>query len=239
MPAIIVFLGPSCDLEAAREILPEAEYRPPAARGDITNAAAGGARIIGLIDGVFLQECAVGHREVLGVLRAGVTVIGASSMGALRAAELDTFGMIGIGEVYRRYREGELESDDEVALVYDPESGYALSEPLVNIRATLEAAVAAGAAPESSAQAALDAARALYFPERTWPAVLRAAHLSDEGRAELAAFVRSAAVDMKRADAVAALRHIRGLATGSGPTGSVPAVRPPGEPAQGGQRRKR
>ncbi len=214
MPGIIVFLGPSCDLETAKGILPEAEYRPPAARGDITAAAADGARVIGLIDGVFLQECAVGHREVLGVLRSGVVVIGASSMGALRAAELCPMGMIGIGEVFRRFRDGELESDDEVALVYDPESGYALSEPLVNMRATLEAAVRAGAATPHDADAVLQAARSLYFPERTWPVVLRAASLPEQAHAQLATFVRSSAVDMKRADALAALEHIRAHLSG-------------------------
>jgi hypothetical protein len=148
----------------------------------------------------------VGHREVLGVLKRGVTVIGASSMGALRAAELDGLGMVGVGEVYRRYRSGELESDDEVALVYDPESGYALSEPLVNIRATLEAAVADGVVAEADAGAVLEAAQALYFPERTWPSALRRAAVADEVRAALA---RRPVVDLKRADAIAALEYAR------------------------------
>ena len=209
MPEIIVFLGPSCDLATAQSVLPGAEYRSPAARGDIAAAAADGARVIGLIDGVFLQDCAVGHREVLGVLRSGVVVVGASSMGALRAAELDSLGMIGIGEVYHRFRDGELESDDEVALVYDPESGYALSEPLVNMRSTLDAAVAAGAVTAEVAEAVLLAARSRYFPERTWPGVLRAAALPEEVHKQLAAFVRSSAVDVKRADALAALEFIR------------------------------
>ncbi|KAF5055915.1 TfuA-like protein [anaerobic digester metagenome] len=209
MPEIIVFLGPSCDLATAQKVLPGAEYRPPAARGDIAAAAADRARVIGLIDGVFLQNCSVGHREILGVLRAGVVVVGASSMGALRAAELDSLGMIGIGEVYRQFRDGELESDDEVALVYDPESGYALSEPLVNVRATLKAAVSAGAVTVSDADAVLQAARSLYFPERTWPGVLRATSLGEEAHAELASFIRSSSVDVKRADALAALEYIR------------------------------
>ncbi len=208
MPGCIVFLGPSCDLTAARAILPDAEFRPPAARGDIAQAAADGASAIVLIDGVFLQDCAVGHREVLGVLRSGVTVVGASSMGALRAAELDGFGMVGIGEVYRRYRSGELESDDEVALVYDPESGYALSEPLVNIRATLEAAVADGEIAQSDADAVLAAAKILYFPERTWPAILRRAAVAEAVREALA---RRPPVDLKRADALAALEFARTL----------------------------
>jgi hypothetical protein len=208
MPGCIVFLGPSCDRATAASILPGAEFRPPAARGDIAQAAADGAAVIVLIDGVFLQDCAVGHREVLGVLKSGVTVIGASSMGALRAAELDSFGMVGIGEVYRRYRAGELESDDEVALVYDPESGYALSEPLVNVRATLEAAVAEGAVTPADAGAVLGAAQALYFPERTWPAILRRAAVPDAVRETLA---RRSTVDLKRADALAALEYARAL----------------------------
>ncbi len=208
MPGCIVFLGPSCDEATAQAILPDAEFRPPAARGDIAQAAADGAALIVLIDGVFLQDCAVGHREVLGVLRSGVTVIGASSMGALRAAELDGFGMIGIGEVYRRFRAGELESDDEVALVYDPESGYALSEPLVNIRAPLESAVADGAIAPADAAAVLEAAQALYFPERTWPAILRRAAVPDAVREALAS---RSPVDLKRADAIAALEYARDL----------------------------
>lgn len=208
MPGCTVFLGPSCDLATARALLPSAEFRPPAARGDIEAAADGGASVIVLIDGVFLQNCAVGHREVLGVLRRGVTVIGASSMGALRAAELDGFGMVGVGEVYRRYRSGEIESDDEVALVYDPESGYALSEPLVNVRATLEAAVAGGAITQEDARAVLSAAQGLYFPDRTWPGILRRSGIPDAAREALA---RMPPVDLKRADALAALEYARGL----------------------------
>ena len=137
MQKIIVFLGPSLDLPAAEKILP-AEYRPPAKRGDLIAAVHDGATIIGLIDGVFHQESAVAHREILTAIKQGVKVVGASSMGALRAAEMDTLGMVGIGEIYRMYKNGELESDDEVALVFDPSSGLALSEPLINIRFTLK-----------------------------------------------------------------------------------------------------
>ncbi len=122
MQRIIVFLGPSLDRESAGKIL-AAEYRPPAKRGDITRAAGDGASVICLIDGVFHQDNAVAHREILAAVKKGVKVVGASSMGALRAAEMDTLGMVGIGEIYRMYRDGELESDDEVALVFDPGPG--------------------------------------------------------------------------------------------------------------------
>ncbi|WP_292490550.1 TfuA-related McrA-glycine thioamidation protein [Methanoculleus sp. 10] len=210
---VVVFLGPSCDRAAAREIL-DAEYRPPAKRGDIAEAAGAGARIIGLIDGVFFQDCAVAHREILAALRAGVRVVGASSMGALRAAELDSLGMEGVGEIYRAYREGRLVADDEVALLFDPETFVPLSEPLVNIRATLQQALACGAIGADAARGLLDAARGLYFPERTYDAVVEAA----EGKVDpgdltrFAAFAGEHAVDRKREDAILALRYIRGFA---------------------------
>ena len=77
------------------------------------------------------------HREILYTLEAGVKVLGASSMGALRASELDAFGMEGIGEIYELYKQGELVSDDAVALIFESESFKPLSEPLVNIRYNL------------------------------------------------------------------------------------------------------
>jgi len=212
---IVVFLGPSCDLASARAIL-DAEYRPPAKRGDIADAARTGARIIGLIDGVFFQDCAVAHREVLAALRAGVRVVGASSMGALRAAELDSLGMEGVGEVYRAYREGRLVADDEVALIFDPETFVPLSEPLVNIRATLQEALARGVVGADTARGILAAAQGLYFPERTYDAIVEAAEgtVPPEELARFLAFAGEHAVDRKREDALSALRYIRDLAEG-------------------------
>ena len=54
-------------------------------------------------------------------MQAGIHVYGAASIGALRAAELDAFGMRGIGRIYEDFREGVLEDDDEVAVLHGPE----------------------------------------------------------------------------------------------------------------------
>ena len=212
MHKTIVFLGPSLDLAAAGKIL-SAEYRPPARRGDLLRAAEEGAAIICLIDGVFHQESAVAHREILTAVKKGVTVVGASSMGALRAAEMDTLGMVGIGEVYRMYKEGELISDDEVALVFDPETGYSLSEPLVNIRFTLQQAVADDIITAAEHDALLAAARSLFYPQRTYPAIITAAgdNVDAATRDRFRAWVQDHAVDRKRLDAIAALEYIRNL----------------------------
>ncbi len=214
MPAIVVFLGPSLGREEAEAIIP-ASFCPPVARGDILDAAADGAQIIGLIDGVFFQECSVGHREILEVIRQGIKVIGASSMGALRAAELDTLGMEGVGEIYRLYRDGSLVSDDEVALIFDPDTYEPLSEPLVNIRCTIRKAKIDGIISGKTAEKLLESARALYFPDRTYHQICENSR-PDVDEAELKRFFEFASrhpVDRKADDARDALVRIREIAT--------------------------
>jgi len=210
MHRIIVFLGPSLERSEAEMIL-AAEYRPPAKRGDLLAAAREGATVIGLIDGVFHQESAVAHREILAAIKHGVKVVGASSMGALRAAEMDTLGMVGIGKIYRMYRSGELESDDEVALVFDPESGLALSEPLINIRCTLKQALDTRIIGLAAHDALLSSARSLFYPKRTYQAIVSAAGdaLDEKTRDRFLNWVISGACDQKREDAIAALEYIR------------------------------
>ena len=213
MPKIIVFLGPSLDIPSAEKIL-AAEYRPPAKRGDLINAAREGAAIIGLIDGVFHQESAVAHREILAAVKAGIRVVGSSSMGALRAAEMDTLGMVGIGEVYRMYKSGELIADDEVALVFDPVSGLSLSEPLINIRFTLKRALEEGIIDPAAHEVLLAAARFLFYPKRTYRAIVTGAGdaVDTKTRDRFLTWVESHACDQKREDAIAALEYIHTIA---------------------------
>ena len=141
-----VFLGPSLPLEQARDLC-GATYLPPAKQGDIARALRTyEPEAIGLIDGFFEQVPAVWHKEILWALQERVAVLGASSMGALRAAELQQFGMVGIGKIFRAYSSGSFppfddlrfEDDDEVAVVHGPpELNYVGSVALVDIRATL------------------------------------------------------------------------------------------------------
>ena len=151
MSTIIVYLGPSLSPEKAKTIL-AADYRPPVRRGDLKKAVKDGAKIIGIIDGTFFSDSPVGHKEILAVLKKGITVVGGSSMGALRASELDVFGMIGVGRIYECYRSARLEADDEVAVTYNPVTGEQLSEPLVNVRYQLKAAEQDGIITKSRAR---------------------------------------------------------------------------------------
>ena len=208
---VVVFLGPSLDTETAKKIL-DAEYRPPAARGDIFTAVHDGARIMGLIDGVFIQDCAVAHREILFALECGVKVVGASSMGALWASELDLYGMVGVGRIYEQYKSEALVSDDEVALLFDPETFEPLSEPLVNIRYNLELAEERGIISKEVKGEILRVAQSSYYPERDYAQLLSTAEVKlTKDLTQLKRFLNEERQDLKREDAIAALKVIKEL----------------------------
>jgi TfuA-like protein len=59
----------------------------------------------------------------------GCRFIGASSIGAIRAAELARFGAIGIGEIYSAYASGRVEDEAYVYLEFHPRTYEPMSEP--------------------------------------------------------------------------------------------------------------
>src|SRR5688572_13098200 len=111
-PWLVVFLGPSLPLDIARRTLPHADYRPPVKRGDLEDIAPG--TVVGIIDGVFGETLAISPGEIREAINRGVIVYGASSMGALRAAEIPR--VMGVGRIYEMFSMGTIDRDDEVAL---------------------------------------------------------------------------------------------------------------------------
>jgi hypothetical protein len=179
----VVFLGPTLPLENARARC-DAVYLPPARRGDVLAAVIEHRpTAVALIDGYFDQVPSVWHKEILFALDQGIRVAGAASMGALRAAELSAFGMIGVGRVYEAYATGRFgpfaepfEDDDEVAVAHGPaETGYASTDAMVDIRATLARAVEEQVLPLAAAAAIAAAGKALFYKDRTFARVLSAA----------------------------------------------------------------
>src|SRR4051794_12155361 len=121
---VFVFTGPTLSPEAARAEL-DAAYLPPVSQGDVYRVALQRPWAIGIIDGYFERVPAVWHKEILWAMSRGIHVFGSASMGALRAAELAPFGMVGIGEIFEAYQSGTLEDDDEVAVAHGyAETGY-------------------------------------------------------------------------------------------------------------------
>jgi hypothetical protein len=210
----VIFVGPSIAICEARAIL-DATYLPPAQQGSIVSIV--GAQqppAIGIIDGLFFQSLSVWHKEILYALDRGVRVFGAASIGALRGAELATFGMTGVGWVFEQYASGQLTDDDEVALAHgSADCGYPkMSEPLVNIRATLQQAQESGVLEALCCKEIIAAAKGIYFPERSLEQILAA--LSERGLAEtLIARVKAVFtqeyVDIKKRDAILLLQTMR------------------------------
>jgi len=205
---IAVFLGPSLARRRAEEILgsTEAVILPPAAQGDIYRCWRRRPRVIVLIDGYFSEVPSPWHKEILWVMSNNTPVIGASSMGALRAAELAAFGMVGVGEVFAGYRDGALVADDEVALLHgDADSDYVhFSVPLVDIRATLRRALRQQVITPPECERLLEAARNLLFPQRTYTAMIAACEDGPRLR-DFTRWVRHNAFSQKARDAEAAL----------------------------------
>ena len=209
-PKIVVFIGPSLPLDDARKIL-DADYQPPVARGDIAALLNDPPEIIGIIDGVFHQQPAVSHKEILQALKSDVTIVGASSMGALRAAELDYAGMIGIGTVYQYYRDGKTESDDDVAIVFDPVTNELLSEALVSMNYNFQMAEKEGIITSNDFKVLYETAKNIFYPHRTYPRVLNESGLEKNKIIKLEAFLDNYGIDIKTEDAKKALKYIKTL----------------------------
>jgi hypothetical protein len=211
----VLFAGPSlhgtewaCDRE---RVVEGVRCRGPAAQGDITRAVLEGATAIGLVDGRFEDVAAPWHKEILYALGEGVQMLGAASMGALRAAECAPFGMIGIGIVFERYASGELVDDAAVAQLHaPPELGsFPLTEALVNVEASVERFSKLRAITHEEAERIEASARALFFKERAWPTILNRAGLDAGARANrLTELVRRCRVDVKREDALVLARYL-------------------------------
>ena len=197
----IAFVGPTIAAAQARAF--GCAVRPPARQGDVWRALVDRPRALVLIDGVFESQPSVWHHELRAAIASGVAVFGASSMGALRAAELWREGMIGVGEIFRAYRDGARIDDADVALLHaDEEHGFKpLTLPLVNAQHAVSLARAKSALSPAGARRVAAAAAGIHYQRRSWPAVLAAARLMAPARLRFEHWLRGADVDLKAADA--------------------------------------
>ena len=201
---IVAFAGPSLP-PSARARFADIDWRPPAEAGDLLRLMAEPDLMVCLIDGYFDHRPAVRHKEILLLLSKGARVLGASSIGALRAAEMDSFGMIGIGAIYRAYAKGSVTADDEVALIHaEAEKDWRpLSLPLVDVRATLCRALREGVVAKAQAREILKAAAAIHYVDRSWPAVVASVAIASTA---FEAWLPGGQVEQKRIDALECIR---------------------------------
>lgn len=201
-----VYSGPTVPAARVREVVPGAVTHPPVRHGDLMRLGAGPGDTVLIIDGLWHQSAPVRHKEILALLADGVAVVGAASMGALRAAELAPYGMVGVGRIFEDFRSGALDADDEVAVLHT-DDGLPLSEALVNLRAALTRAAADGQLADTEADRLTELARSLAYTSRSWATLGRLAAADGLGSAfsRADAWRRTHPCDAKRDDAERAL----------------------------------
>ncbi|MEW2274867.1 TfuA-like protein [Streptomyces griseofuscus] len=207
-----IFAGPTLGHDEVRRHLPDAVVHPPIRHGDLLRLRLGTGDIVLIIDGLFHQQPPVRHKEILDAMADGAIVVGASSMGALRAAEMHQYGMIGIGRIFEMYRDEVIDADDEVAVVHTPPPDWRMvSEALVNIRHGAAVCADRGIISAADAERLVEVARAMPYPERQWQSIELTAGRLDPALGLAADAVRQLLAsepevgDLKRADALLAL----------------------------------
>jgi hypothetical protein len=209
---IIVYAGPTIGHEEIAQHL-DCICLPPVSHGDILRALPGRPAAIGIIDGYFEGAPSVWHKEILYAMDQGVQVYGCSSMGALRAAELHSFGMTGVGQIFVWYRDGVVTDDDEVAVLHGPaEAGFIVaSEPMVNIRATLQLAQEQRVITDAEKNLLLAAAKNIFYKDRSWGGLLASSVelFGDESsRRNLEQWLAQNRIDLKKQDALQMLETL-------------------------------
>jgi len=204
-----LFVGPT--LHGRDVDLSGLVVRPPASQGDIAQAVLEGAAAIGLVDGLFDAVAAVWHKEILFALTNGVRVLGAASMGALRAAECEPFGMEPVGAIAQSYMRGERRDDSDVCLAHCPgELEYApLSEPLVDVEATIRRLVAVGLLAGEEGARLMSAATAMFFASRTVSTMLLKAGFHEARAAAIALAYEQCRVSTKAEDALLLVTRLK------------------------------
>jgi hypothetical protein len=210
-----IFLETSFPLEKAKAIHPEALYYRSIQCGDLTQLLLQEEKPkrVAIIDGSFEQTAAVWHKEILHLLDHGIPVLGASSLGALRAAELDSLGMIGMGEIYQAFASGKLNDDDEVAVSFSKQQGniVPLSIAMVDIRHNLRNMLTQQIISQTLHDKLITTGKQLFYKERSWVNILKDCPPSEV--AVINSWLSSNETSLKALDAEKLIQHLATTST--------------------------
>jgi hypothetical protein len=164
-----MFVGPTLNGSARVAKARGVKLLPPVKRGDVERlVSTKSPSAVAIVDGQFHQCLSVGHAEIRSALARGWQVWGLSSMGAIRACEMNHLGMRGYGEVYDWFCRDEDFRDDEVALTHAANPPYvALSEPLIHIRVWLQELVQKHLLSEKQEKRLLTELMSMWYGDRT------------------------------------------------------------------------
>jgi TfuA protein len=202
----VVFAGVSLSHAEVRD-LADAECRPPIKAGDLDRLRGAQSTIV-IIDGELAGDAVLPVDELERAISRGFNIRGASSVGALRAAEFHERGMRGSGWVYRAFRDGRILGTEEIAVLYDPLSLSPLTIPLVTVRFWLGHFVSRGVIGNREVDYAISALKAVGLKNRTQKGIamqLAGMPIAEEVEEEKNAFTHPI-YDIKAHDARCLLR---------------------------------
>lgn len=209
---LLVFVGPTLESSEVLSLRPDALICPPIKMGDLSMLLKVSPGMILILDGYYEFTPSVWHKEILSAISHGWIVLGASSMGALRAAELSDLGMIGFGEIFDKYKSGVFEDDDDVAVLHQHQQfGFkAVTEAQVNVFFTLQDWLSKGIISKTSFEVTLALSKLIPYKYRTWELIherlvaSRGGDISDV----LHAIKSESKINQKKRDASEALKNI-------------------------------
>lgn len=220
----IIFVGPSLTHQKARKIF-DADYRTPAKKGDllmlsssafsVSDGEDSAINFVGLIDGLFLQDYPPTPIEVYQLLsNKNIKVVGGASIGALRAVELEKFGMVGIGKVFELYKNGTTDADDEVAVTFQlGHEGGIQSEAMIDIRYNLFLACKRKIISEHTKRILSKIAKSTYFPFRNYSNIIEQTKVNFPDLSyelnSLSSYIEDNRASLKEHDAIKVVEYIK------------------------------
>lgn len=220
----IIFVGPSLSLQKARKIF-DADYRGPAKKGDLLGLSASSLvslknrpnaiNFVGLIDGLFLQDYPPTPIEVFQLLsNKNFRVVGGASIGALRAVELEKFGMVGIGKIFELFKSGTTNADDEVAVTFHPGDGVSIqSEAMIDIRFNLFIAHKKNIITKRTKHIIAKTAKSIYFPYRNYSNVIEETRTKfpelSRQLDSFSSYINHHRLSLKEIDAIKVIKYIK------------------------------
>jgi hypothetical protein len=181
---IIGFAGPSIGNSKNERSNKAIQWFPPASLGDFLSAIHRYLPdVVVLVDILPWPSLSVWHKEILWALSHGIRVVGTGAGGAIRAAELSFSGMRGYGRVYEMYSGERFEDDSAVLCRFEhTDNCYRrVTEPLVNIIATLSQGQAEDMLTGEERSLILEVAQKIFFEERTREHLLERVQMAGAG----------------------------------------------------------
>lgn len=208
---IKIYTGLSLERRHVASILPNAIVAGPIERRQIHDDIAKGVNVLGIVDGKFYQSLAVSPAELRDALRCGIRVYGSSSLGALRAVELERFGMIGCGEIFEHIRATPAFRDDKLGQLFFDQKGANATLPFIDLFFAVDALVAQKKLTKKIGDAVIAIYEDMYFEDRSWPELQRRLEHQFPKRewAPIVEAFGNTAQTQKRKDGMVLLRRIR------------------------------